>query len=89
MRNPLPNIFNCTSYKKHISYLLDENQNDSKFSNLFLYLPSALDCKEEFLYWKNDVLWHPIDLTYDDIKQAADQKQMNPSFSMINILEVK
>ena len=80
MRKPLPNIFNYTSFKKHISYLLDENQNNSKFSNLFLYLPSTLDRKEEFFQWKNNVHLHPIDLTYDDIKQAADQKQMNPSF---------
>ena len=80
MKKPLPNIFNCTAFKKHVSFLLDENQNNVKFSNLFLYLPSTLDRKEEFLYWKDNVYLHPVDLTYDDIKQAAGQNQMDPSW---------
>ena len=37
MKKPMPNIFNCTAFKKHIPLLLDENQNNVKFSNLFLY----------------------------------------------------
>ena len=79
MKKPLPNIFNCTAFKKHFSFLLDENQNNAKFSNLFLYLPSTLDRKEEFLHWKDNVHLHPADLTYDDIKQVAGQNQMDPS----------
>ena len=80
MKKSLPNIFNCTTFKKHVSFLLDENQNNVKFSNLFLYLPSTLDRKEEFLYWKDNVHLHPVDLTYDDIKQAAGQNQMDSSW---------
>ena len=80
MKKPLSNIFNCTTFKKHVSFLLDENQNNAKFSNLFLYLPSTLDRKEEFLNWKDNVHLHPVDLTYDDIKQAAGQNQTDSSW---------
>ena len=38
-----------TAFKKHFSYLLDQNQNHRKSSGMFLYLPSTLDCKEDFL----------------------------------------
>ena len=51
-KKPMPNIFNCTCFKKHVSLLLDENQNNAKYSNLFLYLPSTLDLKEDFLHYK-------------------------------------
>ena len=80
MKTPLSNIFNCTAFKKHISFLLEENQNNAKFSNLFSYLPSTLDRNEEFLPWKDDVYLHPVDLNYDDNKQAAGQNRMNPSW---------
>ena len=45
MKKPMPYIFNCNCFKNHVSLLLDENQNQALFSNLFLYLPSTLDCK--------------------------------------------
>ena len=79
MKKPL-SIFNCTAFKKHVSFLLDENQNHAKFPNLFLYLSSTLHRKEEFLHWKDNVHLHPVDLTYDDIKQVAGQNQMDPSW---------
>ena len=49
MKTELPNIFSCTAFKKHISFLIDQNQNQVKFSEMFLYLPSTLDRKEAFL----------------------------------------
>ena len=78
----MPNIFNCTCFKKHVSLLLNENQNQAKFSNLFLYLPSTLDRKEEFMHYKDNVNLHPVNLSFDDIKQAAAESLMDPS--MIN-----
>ena len=80
----MPNIFNCTVFKKHISFLLDENQNNAKFSNLFMYLPSTLDGREDFMHYKYHVNLHPINITFDDLKQAADQKIMDPSFLSSN-----
>ena len=37
---------------------------------MFLYLPSTLDRKEEFLQWKEHVHLHPIDVSYDDLKET-------------------
>ena len=71
MKKPMPNIFNCSCFKKHVSLLLDENQSQAKFLNLLLYLPSTFDRKEEFLHYKDNVNFHPVNLTFDDIKQAS------------------
>ena len=49
MKQPLPNIFHCTAFKKHHGFILDKNQKKAKFSKVFLYLPSTLDKKEDFL----------------------------------------
>ena len=49
--------------------ILDENQNRAKFSKMFLYLPSTLDRKEKFSQFKDDVHLHPIDVSYDYLKE--------------------
>ena len=36
MKQPFPNIFYCTAFKKHHGFILDENQKQAKFSNMFL-----------------------------------------------------
>ena len=79
MKTPLPNIFHCTAFKKHYPFLFDENQNKSKFSNMFIYLPSTLDRKEDFLPYKEHVHLHSVDFTYDDLKEIIGNKDMNPS----------
>ena len=79
MKTPLLNIFSCTAFKKHLPFLLDENQNKAKFSNMFFYLPSTLDRKEDFLKWKDHVHLHPIDLSFDDLTEITGNKEMNPS----------
>ena len=35
---------------------------------MFLFLPSTLDRKEKFLQWKDHVHLHPVDVTYDELK---------------------
>ena len=55
MKTELLNIFSCTAFKKHISFLIDQNQDKVKFSKMFLYLPSTLDRKENFLQWKDHI----------------------------------
>ena len=79
MKHPLPNIFHCTAFKKHHGFLLDENQNKAKFSKMFLYLPSTLDRKEDFLQCKEHVHLHPIDVSYDDLKDTHNGGEMNPA----------
>ena len=64
MKTPLPNSFNCTAFKKHLPFLLDENQKKAQFSNMLLFFPSTLDRKEDFLKLKDHVHLHPIDFQY-------------------------
>ena len=79
VKDPLPNIFQCTAIKKHHGFLLDENQKKEPFSKLFLYLPSTLDRKEDFLKWKDHVHLHPIDLNYGELKSMNEGNDMNPA----------
>ena len=44
-KQPLPNIFQSTVFKKHTLYLMDQRNQD--FSKMFMFLSSTLDCKEE------------------------------------------
>ena len=60
MKTELPSISSCTAFKKHISFLIDQNQNQAKFSEMFFYLPSILDRIEAFLEWKEHVHLHPL-----------------------------
>ena len=79
MKQPLPNIFQCTSFKKHNNFLIQEKLNESNESSLFLFLPSTLDRKEEILQFKNSVNLHPIDASYDDLKALNNDKDFNPA----------
>ena len=75
MKQPIPNIFQCTSFKKHHQYLLNEKATDRLASSLFLFLPLTLDQKEKFLQYKESVNLHPIDSLYDDMET------LNPDFN--------
>ena len=44
---------------------------------MFLYLPSTLDRKEDFLQWKEQVHLHPIDVSFDDLKEIYNGGDMN------------
>ena len=79
MKTVLPNVFSCTLFKKHLSFLIDQNQNGEKSSPLFFFLPSTLDRKEEFLQYKDHVHLHPIDLSIDYLKEIAENTEINPA----------
>ena len=79
MKQPLPNIFQCTSFKKHKDFLIQEKLNESNEPSLFLFLPSTLDRKEEFLQFKSSVNLHPIDALYDDLKAMNNDKDFDPA----------
>ena len=78
MKQQIPNIFQCTCFKKHQQYLLNEKATDKLASSLFLFLPSTLDRKESILQFKNSVNLHPIDSFYDDMKALNNDKDFNP-----------
>ena len=78
MKQPIPNIFNCTCFKKHRQYLLNEKATDRLASSLFMFLPSTIDRKEDILQYKDSVNLHPIDALYDDLKTLNNGKDFNP-----------
>ena len=46
---------------------------------MFLYLPSTLDRKDDFLPWKQHVHLHPIDVSYDDLETLNNDGDMSPA----------
>ena len=46
---------------------------------MFLYLPSILDRKEDFLQWKDHVHLHPVDVSYEELKAINNGGDMNPA----------
>ena len=79
MKKPIPNIFQCTCFKKHFQFLLNEKATDKLTSSLFLFLPSMLDRKEKLNQFKDSVNLHPIGISYDDIKALNGDKDFDPS----------
>ena len=45
---------------------------------MFLYLPSTLDRKEDFLQYKDHVHLHPVNISYDDLTQMHNNEDINP-----------
>ena len=78
VKQPLPNIFQCTAFKKHIQYLLNQNQEKSCCSKMFLYLPSTLDHKEELNQWSEHVNLHPIDVSYEQLRALNGNQDFQP-----------
>ena len=79
MKQPIPNIFNCASFKKHRQYLLNEKATNRLASSLFMFLPSTIDRKESILQYKDSVNLPPIDALYDDLKTLNNDKDFNPA----------
>ena len=79
MKSPLPNIFSCTAFKKHVPFFMDQNELKIKQSEMFMFLPATLDRKEEFLQWKDNVHLHPIDISIDDLKNEASLASIDRS----------
>ena len=69
-KQPMSNIFQCTAFKKHTSYLLSENQEKSTFSEMFMYCPSTLDRKEGIQQYNDNVHLHSIDVSYQQLKSS-------------------
>ena len=79
VRQPLPNIFQCTAFKKHLSFLMSQNQENLKFSKMFMFLPSTLDRKEEIQQYNDNVNLRPVDVSYEQLKQMNNNKDIDPS----------
>ena len=46
---------------------------------MFLYLPSTLDRKEDFLQSKDHIHLLPIDVSYDEVQKIYNDGEMNPA----------
>ena len=79
MKSSLPNIFSCTVFKKHVSFLMDQNENKIKFSGLFFFLLSTLDRKEEIIQWRGRVHLHSVDLSIDNLIEISGLTNINPA----------
>ena len=67
VRQLLPNIFQCTAFKKHLIFLMSQNQEHLKFSKMFMFLPSTLDQKEKTQQFNDNVNLHPVDVSYEQL----------------------
>ena len=85
MNSPLPNIFSSAAFKKHTSFLLDQNELKAKYSEMFLFFPATLDRKEEFLQWKDNIHLHPIDISLDDLKEEASLTSINSAIVDVKV----
>ena len=47
-KQPLPNIFQCTAFKKHSTFLMSQNHENLQFLKIFMFLPSSLNRKRTF-----------------------------------------
>ena len=52
MKSPLPNIFTSTAVKKHVPFIMDQNELKAKFSELFMFLPATLTERKTFFNGK-------------------------------------
>ena len=79
MKQQMPNIFQCTAFKKHHQLLLNEKATDKLASSLFLFLPSTVDRKESTMKYLKSVYLQPIDSFYDDLKGLNNGKDFDPA----------
>ena len=45
---------------------------------MFLFLPSTLDRKEKFLQWQDHVHLHPVDVSFDELKEFNNGEDFTP-----------
>ena len=60
-----------------MSYLLDQKK--LQFSKMLMFLSSTLDQKEELNQYSNNVNFHPIDVSYDQLKAYNNHEDFNPA----------
>ena len=48
-------------------------------SHMFLLLPSTLGSKENIMQFKKNVHLHPIDVSYNDLKELKNNSDFDPS----------
>ena len=71
MKQPLPNIFQGTAFKRYVPFLIDAKE--TEHSSKYFFLSSTTDRKEKINKWVSNVILHLINYLYDDFKNFASQ----------------
>ena len=73
-KQQIPDTFISTSFKKHFQEVVNERKDD-KHSEMFYYLPSISDRKEEINQYKSNAAMVPTDVTLEFINGFSSEKQ--------------
>ena len=87
-KQQIPDTFISTSFKKHFQEVVNEKK-DEPYSNMFYYLPSISDRKEEINQHKSNVSLLPIDVTLEFIASFSSEKQYKFQPDLLNSKDEK
>ena len=93
-KQQIPNAFVSVAFKKHYEQIMSGDRKES--SQLFYFLPSLSDRKEEINQYLNNVSLSPVDVTVDfiekfsenvsfkpDLLSSSDEKERKPQIEML------
>ena len=83
MKQQIPDTFIATGFNKHFKEVVNEKRDESS-SEMFYYLPSISDRKEEINQYKSNVSLTPIDVTLDFINSFSNDKNFKFRPDLLN-----
>ena len=75
-KQQIPNAFVSVAFKKHFDQIMSGDREES--SQLFYFLPSLSDRKEEINQYLNNVSLSPVDVTVDFIEKFSENVSFKP-----------
>ena len=87
-KQQIPDTFIATSFKKHFQEILNEKKGEIS-SEMFYYLPSISDRKEEINQYKSNVSLVPTDVTLEFINSFSSEKQYQFRPDLLNSRDEK
>ena len=58
---------------------MSQSQENLDLSEMFMFLPSTLDSKENIQQYSSNINLHPIDVSYDQLKALNDHENFAPA----------
>ena len=83
MKQQIPDTFIATGFNKHFKEVVNEKRDETS-SEMFYYLPSISDRKEEINQYKSNVSLTPIDVTLDFINSFSNDKNFKFRPDLLN-----
>ena len=87
-KQQIPDTFITTSFKRHFQEVVNEKKGEA-YSEMFYYLPSISDRKEEINQHKSNVSLVPIDVTPEFINSFSSEKQYKFQPDLLNSRDEK